>query len=157
MKVGLVSDLHRQLPTVVMKALQGVDRILCAGDIEVEPILWELQTIAPVTAVKGNNDYGIDLPLSTTFTLEGVRFFMVHRPQDIGTPADDVAVVVHGHTHIPRNEVIGGVHYINPGSPSYPRGGSDPSVAILILRDSAVERVEFISVGEYEKMPPRQG
>ena len=81
MKVGLVSDLHRQLPTAVMEALQGVDRILCAGDIEVEPILWELQTIAPVTAVKGNNDYGIDLPLSTTFTLEGVRFFMVHRPQ----------------------------------------------------------------------------
>lgn len=145
MKIGIVSDLHRRLPNWVKEALAGCDRILCAGDVERPDVLWELETIAPVTAVAGNNDYGLGLPFTATFTLEGVRFFMVHRPQDIGTPAPDVQMVVHGHTHMPRDEEIGGVRYVNPGSPTRPRGGSEPSVALMTVRAGKAEAIEFVN------------
>lgn len=156
MIIGIVSDLHRHLPHEVCEALRTSDVILCAGDIEIESILWELQTIAPVRAVLGNNDHSIQLPFSATHTFEGVTIMMVHRPEDIGTiDPDQIDVVIHGHTHRVRNEIIDGVHYINPGSPTYPRGGNEPSVARLIIRDGHVERVEIISIGPWEKMPPR--
>ena len=71
---------------------------------------------------------------------------MVHRPEDIGTPADDVKVVIHGHTHIPRNQVLDGVRYINPGSATRPRGGSKKSMARLTIECGKVSKVEFIAL-----------
>ena len=76
MRIGIVSDLHRRLPFFVEKAFEGCDRILCAGDCEDESLLWRLQTIAPVTSVRGNCDYFI-ANLSVTTTLDGIVFFMV--------------------------------------------------------------------------------
>lgn len=141
MKIGIVSDLHRRLPAFVEEAFAGVDRILCAGDIEDERLLWQLQTIAPVTNVRGNNDWSISAPFSASFEIEGVQFFMVHRPQDVGVVAPNVQVVVHGHTHIPRDEVLDGVRYLNPGSPTHPRGGSAPSCIV-----AEIEGGQFLSV-----------
>lgn len=147
MKIGIVSDLHGHLPETVVSALQGVDRIICAGDVVRAPLLWELQTIAPIICVMGNNDYGrIEAPFSASPTIGGVKFLIVHRPEDVGVPAPDVQVVVHGHTHIPRNQQIGNVRYVNPGSPTRPRGGSDPSIAIMEIEDGAVVGVRFVTV-----------
>ena len=53
---------------------------------------------------------------------------------------------MHGHTHIPRNQQIGNVRYVNPGSPTRPRGGSDPSIAIMEIEDGAVVDVRFVTV-----------
>lgn len=75
-----------------------------------------------------------------------MKFLIVHRPEDVGVPAPDVQVVVHGHTHIPRNQQIGNVRYVNPGSPTRPRGGSDPSIAIMEIEDGAVVDVRFVTV-----------
>ncbi len=147
MRIGIVSDIHGSLPEWAGDVLKGCDAVLCAGDVESQRTLWELDTLAPTTAVLGNCDRyaGLEgVPLSAGPKLGGVRFFMVHRPQDIGTPAPDVQVVIHGHTHVPRNEVIDGIRYVNPGSPTYPRGGSDPSVAVMQVEDGTVEDVEFI-------------
>lgn len=144
MKIGIVSDLHRHLPAFVEEAFAGVERILCAGDTEDERLLWQLQTIAAVTNVRGNNDWSISAPLSTSFEIEGVHFFMVHRPQDVGTVAPGVQVVVHGHTHIPRDEVIDGVRYINPGSPTYPRGGHVPSCMVAEIDGGQLLSVRLI-------------
>lgn len=147
MKIGIVSDLHGKLPEAAVEALQGVDRIICAGDVEREPLLWELQTIAPVICVMGNNDYGrIDAPFSASPTIGGVKFLIVHRPEDVGRPAPDVQVVVHGHTHIPRNQRIGNVLYVNPGSTTRPRGGSDPSIAIMEIEDGTVADMRFVTL-----------
>ena len=71
---------------------------------------------------------------------------MVHRPEDIGTPANDVKVVIHGHTHIPRNQVLDGIRYINPGSATRPRGGSKKSLARLTIEYGKVSKVEFITL-----------
>lgn len=71
---------------------------------------------------------------------------MVHRPEDIGTIPDDVAVVVHGHTHIPRNQTINGVLFLNPGSPTRPRGGSRKSVMRMTILNQRITSVELIEL-----------
>ena len=143
MKIGIVSDLHRHLPLFVERAFADCERILCAGDTEDDRLLWQLQTIAPVVNVRGNNDWSIDAPLSVTTKIEGVTFFMVHRPHDIGTPAPSVQVVVHGHTHIFRDEMVANVRFLNPGSPTYPRRGN-PSCMVVELANGRIETVERI-------------
>lgn len=144
MKIGIVSDLHRHLPVFVEEAFEGCDRILCAGDTEDERLLWQLQTIAPVINVRGNNDWSFDAPFSVTTEIEGVSFFMVHRPQDIGVPTPGIQVVVHGHTHIPRDESIAGVRYLNPGSPTYPRKGA-ATCMVATIKDAKLNEVILVS------------
>lgn len=148
MKIGIVSDLHRHVPESLHEALRGCERIICAGDVERESVLWELQTIAPITAVSGNNDWSLDLPFSVTTTIGGVTFFIVHRPEDIGVPADNVDVIVHGHTHIPRDQTIGNVRYLNPGSTSRPRGGSAPSCMTALIANGKLLEVELVELPE---------
>lgn len=148
MILGVISDIHGLLPDKAREALAGCDAILCAGDTESIKTIWDLETIAPVTAIQGNCDRysGVqDLPALVSPKFAGVRFRMVHRPQDIGSVPDDVQVVVHGHTHVPRNQTIRGVLYINPGSTTYPRSGSDRSIARITVEDGAVLGVEFVS------------
>lgn len=85
-------------------------------------------------------------PIASPF-LDGVRFRMVHRPEDIGTVPDDVQVVIHGHTHVPREEYgANGVLFLNPGSPTRPRGGSRKSVARLFVDKGTLKSVEFIEL-----------
>ena len=149
MIVGVISDIHGILSEAAEKELSSCDIILCAGDVEREHILMELDAIAPTIAVKGNCDYpsiSSDVPFTASPRIGGVRFFMVHRPEDIGTPADDVKVVVHGHTHIPRDQMLDDVRYINPGSPTRPRGGSKKSMARLTIEYGEVSKVEFITL-----------
>ena len=71
---------------------------------------------------------------------------MVHRPEDIGTPAEDVQVVVHGHTHVPRNQVLDGILYINPGSATNPRGGNKKTMARLTIEEGKISNVEFVEL-----------
>jgi hypothetical protein len=44
-------------------------------------------------------------------------------------------VVVHGHTHVPREEEIDGVLYLNPGSVSEPRRGSEPGIMTIVVEE----------------------
>lgn len=148
MLVGVISDIHGHLSEQAYDALQPCDMILCAGDVERPTILMELDTIAPTVAVLGNCDSslrGMDIPFTASPRIGGVRFFMTHRPEDIGTVAEDVRVVVHGHTHIPREELIDGVLYLNPGSASKPRGGSKRGIARLAIDSGKVAGVEFVT------------
>ena len=150
MIVGIVSDLHGVLPDGVKRALAPCDAIICAGDVERPPIIWELETIAPVYAVLGNCDrswdFGQKIPALVSPLLGGVRFRVVHRLQDVGCVPDDVDVVVFGHTHVPHDSMRGHVRYLNPGSPTRPRNGSDPSVIIMRVNEGRIENVEFASV-----------
>jgi len=149
MLIGIISDIHGHLSRQAIKALEGCDIILCAGDVERPDILWELQAIAPTTAVLGNCDHrdmGPGVEAVASPLLEGVRFKMVHRPQDIGEVPDDVQVVVHGHTHVPRDEVIAGVRYLNPGSSTRPRGGSSKSLIRMVVRDGKIHSVKFVNL-----------
>ena len=135
MLVGVISDIHGHLSEQAYDALQPCDMILCAGDVERPTIFMELDAIAPTVAVLGNCDSslrGMDIPLTASPRIGGVRFFMTHRPEDIGTVAEDVRVVVHGHTHIPAWTEFGeGNLYLNPGAVSIPKEGSAHSYMTL--------------------------
>lgn len=148
MLIGICSDIHGHLSTEAYEALEGIDHIICAGDIEHPSVLIELETIAPVTCVRGNCDGSSlsDLPFNATINLGGVTLFVTHRPEDIGIPPKDCQVVVHGHTHIPRMEMRDGILFLNPGSTRKPRGGSNRSLAKIEAENGQVGSIEFIEL-----------
>lgn len=137
MLVGVISDTHGRLSRAALDAFAGVDHIVHAGDIGGPDIMWELEALAPVSAVLGNNDYdvpGYALPIMATLTLGGVRILVAHeiRPllRAVDPAAEGFGVVVTGHSHLPRIEHANGVLFLNPGSPTRSRGEGH-TVAIL--------------------------
>jgi putative phosphoesterase len=118
MRIGLVSDTHNLLRPEVLAWLRGSDHILHAGDICGEPVLQALRAIAPLTAVRGNNDVGAwaqRLRTTETVPFDNVLVHIVHDLNELVPPAG-VRVVVTGHSHQPKVEERDGVLYVNPGS-----------------------------------------
>lgn len=139
MKIGVISDTHDYLDPRVLKLFSGVDHILHGGDIGLPWIILQLEEIAPVTAVLGNNDVGLEYRETEMVELEK-RKFLVHHIVDVRAPADAIRrriirenpdVVVFGHSHKQFCENIGGTLYFNPGYAGKPRFGQPRSVAIL--------------------------
>ena len=115
--VGVISDTHGILPQQAYEALAECDAIIHAGDICGPKILRELETLASVYAVLGNNDYdeyGESVSWYARPVINGVKFLVAHYPKDVaisafgssavapGDPIPDVRI--HGHTHIPKLE-----------------------------------------------------
>jgi putative phosphoesterase len=116
-----------------------VDHILHAGDIGTPFITFQLEQIAPVTAVLGNTDSSNVWNETELLTLAG-RKFLVHHIVDPRSPAEALTrrlrrerpdVVVFGHTHKPFCEKIGGILYFNPGYAGKSRFGMSRSIAII--------------------------
>ena len=121
MIIGLISDTHGVLREEARRALAGVARILHAGDIGTPEVLTELAAIAPVHAVRGNNDTGAwarRIPVSEAVQLEGIAAYVLHdlHELDLDPTAAGFAVVVSGHSHRPEVAERDGVLYVNPGS-----------------------------------------
>ncbi len=152
MRIGLVSDLHGELPPPVFDLLAGVDRILFAGDAERAELLTDLEAIAPVAAVWGNVD-GPEVRAAAREELQvklgGLRFAVAHghrvapRFELLLARFPDAHVVVHGHSHLPAARRIGGRWLVNPGSARLPRGGWPPSVARVEVRRADVRVVHL--------------
>jgi putative phosphoesterase len=126
-RVGVIADTHiptsrRSLPVGVTRRFAGVELILHAGDLVVPDVLETLGTVAPVRAVRGNNDWGIELPERLVVEVEELAIGLVHIRPERGDAASffgrHVDLVVFGHTHRPTDEVEGGVRWLNPGSPT---------------------------------------
>jgi uncharacterized protein len=141
--VGLISDTHGLLRPEAKAFLRGSDYIVHGGDIGDAGILDELAGIAPVTAIKGNNDHGswAEQRRETEFLQVGeVLMYVIHdiAQLDIDPAAAGVRVVVFGHSHKPSIEERNGVLYVNPGS-SGPRRFKLPiAVGELIVAGSSV-------------------
>jgi hypothetical protein len=119
--VGVISDTHGLMRAEALAALRGVDRIIHAGDIGAPEILTALEAIAPVTAVRGNNDRGgwsQAIPATQVVDADGVLIYVIHDvgELDLDPAAGGFGVVVAGHSHKPRNERRDGVLWFNPGS-----------------------------------------
>ena len=101
MKVGILSDTHDLLRPEVIDALQGCDYILHGGDISSRKILDQLEQIAPVKAVRGNNDkeWAEQLPLFLDFELGGLRIYMTHKKKDLPKDLTAYDLVIYGHSH----------------------------------------------------------
>jgi putative phosphoesterase len=142
LRIGVIADTHGKLPTAVFDIFRGVALILHAGDIGRDEIVSDLEAVARVLAVRGNNDFGYDptrFPDTRRLTLEGVDLFLCHEPGRLLRVSPPPALVVHGHTHQPRDEQVGPTRFFNPGAVYRPRGGCPPSVGLLELDAGAVE------------------
>jgi putative phosphoesterase len=152
MRVGLVSDTHGLLRPEVLAFLRGSDHIVHGGDVCDAAVLEALRAIAPVTAVRGNNDRGAwaaGLRESELFRLGGILVYVIHDLAEIDLEpfAAGVQVVVSGHSHRPAIEQRDGVLYVNPGSAG-PRRFSLPISAAELTVDAgrvAARIVEFAS------------
>jgi putative phosphoesterase len=118
--IGVISDTHGLVRPEALDALRGVDRILHAGDIGAPDVLEALAALAPVTAVRGNNDKGAwakTLPDSITIELAGHPILLQHDIHEVAPrAASSSAAVVTGHSHRPAITRKDGVLYFNPGS-----------------------------------------
>lgn len=141
MTIGLISDTHGFLDPKVARIFQGVTHILHAGDIGGWHIIPELQLIAPVTAVLGNNDPDLDGRETEIIELGGLKFLVHHivSPDHPGSALRERLelaqpnVVMFGHTHQPYWEKLGARWFVNPGYAGKPRFNLRRSVALMEL------------------------
>lgn len=153
MKIGLISDTHGYLDSRVSKVFSGVDHILHAGDIGPDLLIAELGAIAPVTAVLGNNDTSPCYRLTEVIELSGCKFLLHHivAPRDLQSEIrGQIArtqpdVVVFGHSHQAFNEIIGGIHFVNPGYAGRPRFNQPRSVAVMEVGAAKLE-LQFVEL-----------
>ncbi len=136
-RIFVLADTHNRLPDSVSEIAKNADEIWHLGDVCVEMILDELRAIGPpVTLVRGNCDSNFDWPLVADLVRGGLKIRLQHIPPD--EPPDDVDVLLHGHTHVPRNERRGGVLFLNPGCVTRPNRGALRSVAWLEIANGKI-------------------
>ena len=144
-RIAILSDTHGLLRPEVLDRLEEADVILHAGDINTQAIVDRLKALGPLYIVRGNNDkeWAEDLPHSLTFTVEGVRFFMVHNKKDVPKDLSSVDVVVYGHSHRYAMEDREGVLWLNPGSCGRRRFDQELTVARMTAEEGRyqVEKV----------------
>jgi hypothetical protein len=136
--VGVISDTHGLLRPEALKALARSRHIVHAGDVGDAAVLEALEKIAPVTAVRGNNDRGPwARRLADTELLEiaGTRIYVIHdlAALDIDPVADEIDVVIAGHSHRPASRIDRGVLYLNPGAAGPRRFSLPVTLARLML------------------------
>src|SRR5260370_11000898 len=117
--VGLISDTHGLLRPEALRALDGSDLIIHAGDVGNPKILEELRRLAPVVAVRGNMDTGAcaELPETAVAQAGSALIYVVHdiKALDLKPKAAGMTMVVSCHSHRPSPQEPGVRHYVNPG------------------------------------------
>jgi uncharacterized protein len=130
LRIFVLADTHNRLPANIEALARDADEIWHLGDVCDPGILETIENIGPpVTIVRGNCDNNSDWPLVVDLERNGVSFRLVHIPPE-RAPAN-VDVLLHGHTHVPRNERSEGVLFLNPGCVTRPNRGAPASVANL--------------------------
>jgi hypothetical protein len=143
-RIGLISDTHGLLRPQAEAFLRGCERIVHAGDIGEASILEALGRLAPVTAVRGNNDRGgwaEALPQSEVLQIGEVFVYVLHdlAELELDPAAAGFQVVVCGHSHRPLVEKRDGVLYVNPGSAGPRRFSLPIAAAELHVSGASVE------------------
>ena len=130
MHLAILADTHNSLPAEVAAALRTADEIWHLGDLATPDLLRELKTLGPpVHAVRGNCDPRGVAPETLLLERGGHTFYLIHEPPAAVPPGAKFAL--HGHTHVPRDETIGGIRYLNPGTVGKPNRAAPPSFAWL--------------------------
>lgn len=149
-RVGLISDTHGMVRPEALAALRGSELILHGGDIGRPEVLEALEEVAPVIAIRGNNDRGSwarRIPDVIDLRINGVRLHMIHDVNDLCLPAGSgYRAVLSGHSHQPRSVVKDGVLFVNPGSAGPRRFKLPVAVGRLRIRDGTI-RARIVDLG----------
>jgi hypothetical protein len=148
--VGVISDTHGLLRPEAIGTLRGSEHIIHAGDVGSGDILDKLSAIAPLTAIRGNIDKGAwtsRLPETQVLELGGISIYVLHdlAKLDLNPKAAGFAVVVSGHSHIPKEETRDEVLYFNPGSAGPRRFKLPVTLGRLTIRSGSV-RAEVVQI-----------
>lgn len=151
-EVGIIADTHGQLRPQAVAALAGVEHIIHAGDIGAQEVLQGLCAIAPLTAIRGNNDrfsWARSLPRTAEVRIGEARLYVLHDLHELAVDpgTDGFAAVISGHSHHPSVVERNGVLFVNPGSAGPRRFTLPVSVARLQIRATRVQaQVVMLSV-----------
>lgn len=141
MKIGIISDTHNLLRPQALEALAGCEVILHGGDISRREVLDALEAVAPVKAVRGNNDgdWAADLPLTLSFELAGLRVCMAHKRKDLPADLSGYDLAVCGHTHRYEERREGRTLLLNPGSCGPRRFHQPITLALLSVEGGRID------------------
>jgi len=143
-RVGLISDTHGLVRDEAVAVLKGCSHILHAGDIDAPEVLDELRRLAPVTAVRGNNDRGEwarTIPPYEVVEFGPVSVYLRHDEAelDVDPKAAGFQVMMFGHSHRPKVETRDGVLFVNPGSAGPRRFKLPVAVGELLITGDRVD------------------
>jgi putative phosphoesterase len=160
MLIGVISDTHGLLRPEAREAMRGAERIIHAGDIGAPEVLAALAELAPVVAVRGNNDRGAwasALPATAVVEAGGVSIYVLHDAGelDLDPTVAGFRVVIAGHSHRPRQEERDGVLYFNPGSAGPRRFTLPVSAGRLLIEGGGVrgEIIDLLDEGHLDEPP----
>jgi uncharacterized protein len=148
--IGLIADTHGLLRPEALVALRGCHLIVHAGDIGTAEVLEGLCQLAPVVAIRGNNDRGTwvrQLPETAVVEAAGVSLYVLHNVNELALDpaAAGFQAIIAGHSHRPGVEDRQGVLFVNPGSAG-PRRFRLP-VTVACLRVAPAQQVQAQIVG----------
>jgi putative phosphoesterase len=138
---AVISDTHGRLSEQLISKLAGYDAVLHAGDIDTPQAYQQLARRHRLTAVRGNMDIGHwadDLPLTEVIAVDQLLVYMLHDIErlDLDPVTAGIQMIINGHTHRAKIERHrDGVLFINPGSASFPRHGTPPTMAVLSVEN----------------------
>jgi uncharacterized protein len=143
-RIGVISDTHGLLRPEALKALTNSELIIHAGDIGKPEVLDSLSSIAPVLAIRGNNDRGAwakKIPDILSLRVNGIGLYIIHDVNDleIDPAAGGFHAVISGHSHKPGITTRDEVTFINPGSAGPRRFKLPVAVAKLEIFDDKVK------------------
>lgn len=141
--MGIISDTHGLLRPEALKALEGSDLIIHAGDVGKPEILDSLLSLAPIIAIRGNVDHGEwaqSIPKTQIAEVGEVLLYVLHdlHELDLDPAAAGFSAVISGHSHMPSIEQRNGVLYLNPGSAGPRRFSKPVSLAQITVQNSSV-------------------
>ena len=150
--LGLVGDTQGRyrVPDLLQRlaeAFAGVDEVWHAGDWQDYAVLDGLRALGrPFRVVNGNAPDDPAYPERLSERVEGLRIGMTHRPPRPDDPwVGEHDIVIHGHTHRWRDELLGGVRFINVSTPTAAGFSQDRTAGILRIdgREATLEKLSF--------------
>lgn len=150
-RIAVLSDTHGLLRSEVLEILESCEVILHGGDINSQDIVEQMEEIAPLHVVRGNNDkdWAKDIPLSIEVKLFGFVFFMCHKKKDISESVT-ADFIIYGHSHKFEINTIENSTWINPGSCGPRRFCQPITMAVLTVDDEthdfSVEKIDMSPV-----------
>ncbi len=143
MRIAVIADTHNRVPPHLPGLLAEADEIWHLGDVCDDRTLLEFEGLGrPLKVVRGNCDASHEWPWTLDFKLEGHQIRLVHIPPREAPPRVDL--LLHGHTHVPRNEHIGDATFLNPGCITRPNRGAPASFAWLTLTEGEPMEWELV-------------